>query len=360
MQGIKYRPVNVPRNGFTGIELTAVTGVLMLLVALLLPAVQQSREAARRTQCRNNLKQLALALHNYHDVFGLFPARRIGPGVPSDGSFQNRLSAHVGLLPFVDQAPLYNQIFSTKPVKVGSVTGTDSKIWNRSLPLFVCPSDPLPQSSLGEVQAGNNYVYNVGDQAVDDGTDATAKTITVVQVRGVFGANSCVSIRKITDGTSNTVMTAEAVRPATHRSPGMKSPHVAKVPADVWTGFDRSKKEFDGDGLPLKESPFGYRWADGAGFYNGFSMILPPNSPSAFTVKEPTTWSPGIFSVSSRHTGGSNIGMCDGSVRFVSENIDAGNNKAALPTVESDDSESPYGVWGALGTKAGGEVIDEF
>src|SRR5262249_6699496 len=127
------------KTGFTLIELLVVIAIIAVLVALLLPAVQQAREAARRSQCKNNLKQLGLALHNYHEQYKVFCNSR---GGPNDGSGrQGDESGMVQLLPFIDQAPLYQQIPSTVP---NVCWDTGFAPWRAQIGVFLCPSAPVP------------------------------------------------------------------------------------------------------------------------------------------------------------------------------------------------------------------------
>ena len=205
--------------GFTLIELLVVIAIIAILIALLLPAVQQAREAARRSQCKNNLKQLGLALHNYHDIHRVFPSGVVdsNPATSSPGDAANNsngLAWGTMILPMIDQAPLFNQI--------GTQTGGFTRSWQDAngdgtlgdaiaaaktiLPAFICPSDPMGGLNTDKGSFGkSNYLGNAGRGAVQTtstGAAAGAKN-------GMFFENSKRRFRDITDGTSNTFFITE-------------------------------------------------------------------------------------------------------------------------------------------------------
>jgi prepilin-type N-terminal cleavage/methylation domain-containing protein len=214
------RRTSSSKRGFTLIELLVVIAIIAILIALLLPAVQQAREAARRSQCRNNLKQLGLAMHNYHDVHNMFVMKSGGTdnGV-SEQTNRNRRSGMVGLLPYLDQAPLYQQIEGgspPEPLPGGPCGWCSWGPWNVILPVMLCPSD-----SRQVVHRHHNYMFSVGDQMRNMNSNFWA-------ARGVFGGrHRCIGIHEITDGTSNTVMLGERRR-ADFGIGGHPQPHKPK------------------------------------------------------------------------------------------------------------------------------------
>lgn len=341
--------VKSSRVGFTLIELLVVIAIIAILVALLLPAVQQAREAARRSSCKNNLKQLGLALHNYHDTHRVFPFRRGGPN--HEGG--NRWSGFVHLMPYVEQSALFDAFMaraqtgnSIRPWEEWTVNGTKPTTMN--VPVLMCPSDSNSEPPGG--QAPSNYAFSVGDNWLQ---------VNSARPRGMFGYRSKVRIRDITDGTSNTVALAEVARPLSNRQMGDVANNMTNAglqsPNDCLAVWDSANREFiAGQSVVGNGQKVGYRWADGGLCYTSFSGALPPNrGPSCATGGDASN---GIITASSRHTGGVQVVMADGSVRFVSENVDAGNSAATVPS----GGESPYGVWGGLTTKSGSEVLGEF
>jgi prepilin-type N-terminal cleavage/methylation domain-containing protein len=354
------------RAGFTLIELLVVIAIIAILIALLLPAVQQAREAARRTQCRNNLKQIGLALHNYHDVFGTFVYRKGGTrgnGDTSrlDGNY-NRRSGMVSLLPYIDQAPFYNKIEAGDTTTTPNVPPGGAAPWsgwsgyNMSIAGFKCPSDPVLVQPRGTV----NYAFNIGD-FITNNRDETRSN-------GLFACNTTYGVRDVTDGTSNTLAFAERcvanigwqsqsgvdVRQGTlgnvtsiTTNPGSCITSAAAVTSNRrYTTATNVKGKFSS------------LWSDAQAEIVGFTPILSPNSPSCTNDGNGNADSPSaVLSASSYHTGGVHALMADGAVRFISDNIDAGSLGATVNTL---GGPSPHGVWGALGTRAGGEVTGEF
>jgi prepilin-type N-terminal cleavage/methylation domain-containing protein len=355
------------RPGFTLIELLVVIAIIAILIALLLPAVQQAREAARRTQCRNNLKNHGLALHNYHDVYGMFPARQGGSGYINSIGHRNRMGAFMALGPYYDLSNLFNAAESNQVSPWSNITW-----WNSFQPLLSCPSDAGERPPNGTMRGRSSYGFCGGDSYIRSIWDAAERqTLTPVYAqpnRGMFGRNACTRISDVIDGTSNTIAMSERSRPAHPRDRG----HVAVfgsgdiatfIPATcapMWNGtiYVPAATMFTQDTSP------GYRWGDGAAFFAGVTTILPPNS-AVCMIGDPAWqnggghYQAGIWTATSEHVGGVHCLLADGSVRFVSENIDSGNQSAVAPA-DTASGPSPYGVWGALGTKAGNETVSNF
>jgi len=347
------------RTAFTLIELLVVIAIIAVLIALLLPAVQQAREAARRSQCKNNLKQLGLALHNYHDTYNVFPYRQGGTGNPAfsesgDATTNaNTASGLISLLPYVEQAPLYNRISADG---FGGYPWGYYEPWFAKIPVFLCPSDAGSSASVAGTFVNHgriNYAFCNGDWATQNG-DGAATHIEDNNPRGMFGFRTRTSFRDITDGTSNTIAMAEkGLSTGSNDIIGN-----AAVVADWGNPPSNCRAVRAGNKYAASVTSFvnavGVAWAQGTPCFVGFQTILPPNSPSCMT----STWdgSSGVHAATSRHTGGVHALMADGAVRFISENISSGDS--TLPMQNS--GVSPYGVWGALGTKSGGEITGEF
>ncbi len=354
-------------RGFTLIELLVVIAIIAILIALLLPAVQQAREAARRTQCKNNMKQLGLALHNYHDVFSKFPYRMGGTsgcGTSMTEGNCDRLSGIVGLLPYIDQANLYNAI------SAGNASATPNPIapggpapnivwapWSTQVPGFVCPSDShSPSTNIGNL----SYAFCLGDRMVANNYDNQ-------EIRGLFGWQKCMAIRDCTDGTSNTIAMSERRRADFTLGAGgsVAANHGIRTGLTMSTPFLPATclaVEVNGryDDPSLVRGVFGVLWPDGASERCGFHTVLPPNSPSCSeAVTAGGITNSNVLSASSLHAGGVHVLMADGSARFVSDSINTGNLSAAEPLTISAGA-SPYGIWGALGTRIGGEVVGEY
>ncbi|MBA3312590.1 MAG: DUF1559 domain-containing protein [Planctomycetaceae bacterium] len=363
----------VKRRGFTLIELLVVIAIIAVLIALLLPAVQQAREAARRTQCKNNLKQLGLALHNYHDTYNLFPPRQGGSGdrdTSNNGTQRGRLSAFVLIAPFYEQNNIYNAIMSKSPQGPPWNSATSAPNppgyaeYEQVLPMLSCPSNGNAAPPAGAQRGRTNYAFSGGDDLLDSNNNVsrTAFSLAPKPSRGLFGVYQCYGFGKITDGSSNTIAMSEKARPFNREDLGMVSAAIATTPIECQArlvgGTYPVGSTYTGDTSP------GFRWADGAAYFAGFNTILPPNSASCFAVtsngiSEANHWGPGYYTASSQHTGGAQVLMGDGAVRFVSQNINSGN-LGATPPLATAGGPSPYGVWGALGTRSGGEVTSDF
>lgn len=359
-------------KGFTLVELLVVIAIIGILVGLLLPAVQAAREAARRMQCSNSIKQLSLALHNYESTYKRFPARRAGTATPLTDSRRNhtnagRLSAFVALLPYTEGSPMYEQIQAGDPSGTATVTNATGgptvvpggpvpwaswSVWNRSPGFLVCPSDSTCFNAPTRTNL-NNYACSVGD-------DCTS-IVTAIQVRGVFPATRGVSIADITDGTSNTIAFSERLKadfPITNVTANQIetklgiSTSIAGMTTAPSVCRTTATGQFYTPGQFVK-GRFGSWWTDGQAERVAFNTILPPNSPGCTDDNNPNADSVNVvLPPTSRHTGGVNAGLCDGSVRFISNNIDTGNTNVGQP----DSGVSNYGSWGALGSKSGGDL----
>ena len=363
------------RNGFTLIELLVVIAIIAILIALLLPAVQQAREAARRTQCKNNLKQIGLALHNYHDVFDKFVyqkggTRGYGNTARNDGNY-NRRSGMISLLPYVEQANLYAQIEAGDPSGANGVAGvvppggaapwSGWRIWWRQIPGFRCPTDPGIVTARGT----NNYAFCRGDSYYYGGAGNRDQQ----QNSGVFTYNTTYGMRDIIDGTSNTIAFSERVQASfginTKATPDVRESTITSV-----TGISGSAGACIAAAQALGISGNRYNswstvkgrfssiWMDGQPENVAFTTVVSPNGPSCTNDGNGNADAgSAILTASSYHTGGVQVVLCDGSVRFISDSIDTGNLGAVVTTL---GSRSPYGVWGALGTRGGGETVGEF
>jgi prepilin-type N-terminal cleavage/methylation domain-containing protein/prepilin-type processing-associated H-X9-DG protein len=326
--------MNKQRSGFTLIELLVVIAIIAVLIALLLPAVQAAREAARRTQCVNNLKQLGLALHNYNDSYGSFPIGRSVFVTATTGTTPYAYSPFAMLLPFIEQSPLYAAINFNLP------TGTTFQAGNTTVLAtvvagFLCPSDPQ-QVPTGE--AGTDYRFSEGSSIAYDwgGTDPTGYNASLPAPDGPFFDNTAVTLAGITDGTSNTAATAEKLL-------GDFNTAVATPNRDIYVGTTVPTtpeeayllcQQIDTTSLPSNgSSTEGTPWISGTVSVSVYKHVSPPGSFSCYYYPARLT-----LVATSLHPGGVNAGMCDGSVRFFKQTIDRT-------------------IWRAIGSRNGGEVI---
>jgi len=351
------------RTAFTLVELLVVIAIIAILLGLLLPAVQKVREAANRLSCRNHLKQLGLALHNYHDNYGRFVAMRTGP---QDGSGRyGDQCGHIYLLPYIDQAPMYNTIQAASVGPSGTnppVVWTNSfQPWTASLPAFLCPTSPLPTSGSGI----NQQIANLGQKSYKFCVGTTSARNYDQPTNGMFqygGGNPGLIIpggykgtRDCTDGLSNTILMSETVlgNPGTRFVIGQTAYNIANVQANPSVCIATMANKQYVAGTAISTWGQGSLWAFGHPMWTAITTILPPNGPSCYDANSdnPSNAS-GVFSANSLHTGGVHCLLGDGTVRFISENIDCGNyGSGATPN---------FGVWGALGTRAGGETLGDF
>ncbi|MFO0890893.1 MAG: DUF1559 domain-containing protein [Isosphaeraceae bacterium] len=322
-------------RAFTLIELLVVIAIIAVLISLLLPAVQSAREAARRAQCTNNLKQLGLALHNYADVHGRFPiARGTRPARPYDVTSRYNYSGFSMILPFMEQTPIYSAInFNlTMTVQEGNST-----VLSVAISSYLCPSDSqMPPSNWG----GTNYRFNEGSNILyaHGETDAAGLNNTLLPPNGPFFAERAMRLSEITDGTSNTAAASEklfgdfnqgipTVRRDVYNAPSPPMPETIDEAVLRCEALDNQLIDTMG------ESGSGAPWLDGFLHTAIYKHASTPNRKSCYF--RPVRL---VMSASSLHPGGVNVALCDGSVRFVKDTIDRT-------------------AWWALGSKNGGEVI---
>ena len=293
------------QRGFTLIELLVVIAIIAVLIALLLPAVQQAREAARRSQCKNNLKQLGLALHNYHDTHSTFPpgwieggsTNAIGRPTGTTGTCTARGTKSamwtIMILPFLDETPRYNefdfnQAFRTIQTGTGSTTNRTAQ--ERRNVKFECPSDPNSSARFANinyyaVQGGGDY-----NTMIALGQACTAYSPRRLYSNGVFYASSKVRFRDITDGSSNCFLVGET-----------------RYASVIYPG-----------------ATYGITWATGgwADLPNLASATVDPINGATFIpgTTYNTNYSTSYFG--SHHISGAHFLMGDGSVRFVNQNMD--------------------------------------
>jgi len=354
----------VLRRAFTLVELLVVIAIIGILIALLLPAVQAAREAARRSQCTNNLKQLGVALHNYHDSSKCFPSLGQGTnaGSPREAvSTYGGMSGVVVMLPFMEQQPLYDNFKSAQASPAYPAWGPVPWYGWNFLPHHAQVGDLLcPSDGAGSVenegqpywwQGDTNYNFCAGD---NPDTDWRGRK----NPRGVFGGDSFIKISEIKDGTSNTIaMSEHVVSPAYDRAlihgfyARSQGANFAANPAATCLIFMGPGGTIAPGYTDIQELR-GVNWCWGSMVTSGCTTVLPPNSVGC--TNENSEWgSQKVMPPDSYHPGGVNAAMADGSVHFFSSTIDTGN--LALSAVTG--GKSPYGVWGALGSRSGGEPV---
>ncbi len=319
MSQLPLSRAHLRRTGFTLIELLVVIAIIAVLIALLLPAVQQAREAARRSQCKNNLKQFGLALHNYHDLY-----LRLPPGAITS----NWIGWGTMLLPSLEQTAIYQSIATNNGFNRIWTQATNSAgdfhvrdvLAKTPLAMFQCPSDPMGAVNTRMYDyASSNYVGNAGHIFEPTGSAADQKYV------GPFLMNISVPFSKITDGLSNTVLLGER---KTLGETGTSQPNYF---GSIWIGPIVAS-------APNNVFPKGASngWATTS---NGryLSLVTAPMRHDVYLVNQPTYGQ----SFSSLHTGGAHFLLGDGAVRFINENIDRT-------------------MYRSLGGYADGELIGEF
>lgn len=410
------------QGGFTLIEILVSITIIAILIAILIPAVQHVRESARRMTCADRMKQVGLAMHNYHSSFNQLPsvmggttASAVDGPSPTLTCNRNYLGGLVALLPMLEQQALWDQIVAGGPLEedtLGNMVTPSMgpapwigqfKPWATDVAFLRCPSDPassdLSSPAYGESGTSrSNYAFCMGDTILlvhsggrneagfydtdgiepsDLSTSALAgvKTRTrknrndIAQLarstnRGLFWARHRTSFRDCTDGLSNTIAMSEI---ATHLGNNeiidtaifdqgtqmLTQPNFCEKAIDPnrpthWgAGFSEGNQSFDAEKK-------GTRWCDGRLLYTAFQTILPPGSVTCFSRRDA---SHGLSSATSRHVEGVSTLFADGSVRYITTSIDAGNS-AAAPVLGAQPS--PYGLWGALGTRSSGEIVQNY
>jgi prepilin-type N-terminal cleavage/methylation domain-containing protein/prepilin-type processing-associated H-X9-DG protein len=308
----------LPNRGFTLYELLVVIAIIGILLALLLPAVQAAREAARRAHCSNNLKQLGLAMHNYHDVFRGLPPGSVSPPGDSVGRF---MGAFAQVLPYIEEPRVYSAI----NLHHGPRHTSNSTARNTKISVFVCPSESVV------VPAGTNYMASAGSgPAVLLPPKGQSEPVP----NGLFFQISFVRFHDVKDGTAQTLMVCEGRL-------GAKPPRQGRFVDHVYVGLDRvlpGSIDTNVGQLELGRAQ-NHRfdrcasWMDGLFLQTLFVSNLPPNSPLPDVAFKDLAG--GVSAARSTHPRGVNVLFADGSVRYVSESIDPG-------------------LWKSLGAKADG------
>ncbi|TWT91328.1 DUF1559 domain-containing protein [Neorhodopirellula pilleata] len=395
-------------RGFTLVELLVVIAIIGVLVGLLLPAVQAAREAARRMSCSNNFKQIGLGIHNYHSAFKQLPTH--GTGTAGDTSTTPRnavnrwqsvnghnnyeLSMLVPLTPFIEQQAIWETI--SNPSTVGGTWNAmgptpdrgNYEPWATNIPTIRCPSDTgKGNPSLGRT----NYGACLGDatwgcsmyaHATEFDTGAGTPVATLSSVaqhnrashRGFFKMfNPDIAFRDCLDGLSNTIAMGEFITYAQNKdirgsvrgnagNNDVSLTNLRDNPQGCRGNIDPARPRFWSATPDRDTRSRGYRWADASTMFSACHTILPPNEElcgrSNFDdlVTQAT--------MSSFHQGGCHVLMGDGAVKFVTDSIEAGDSTTGNvyrdgTGIRSPGSRSPYGLWGALGTSASKETIEE-
>ena len=347
------------RNAFSVVELLVVIIIIGVLIGMLLPAVQRTRGPHLRTDCLNRLRQLALATLNYESANMEFP-QATGVAAFGDVGSNNQLNGLVAVLPFLEQSNIYDQI--TRQSTIDGVDypafpplyGAGVRHWEFRVPSFICPSVNSP---AGGKYAPIHYGLCIGDRARNI---ASPKSL-----RGGFAGSQSITFDDMADGSSNTILAGEICsREAGGQPTDFAIDQPASILEDPMVCFDLTTGSATNwrytKAVPLSPLRRGEHWADGRAGVALFNTILPPNSPSA-AVKG-SVGVDGIYSASGPHPGAINVVFFDGSCHSIDLEIDIGDSSSPTLTEEEMAARvaSPYGVWGALGTINGNEVVNDF
>lgn len=327
------------RRAFTLVELLVVIAIIGILVGLLLPAVQAAREAARRMQCSNNLKQYGLGIHNYHSTYNTFPLSATGAA----GSTIPRLTWQVRILPFMEQTAVYNNVDFSRDMR-RALIAPNMILWEFSPPYTRCPSDGYPtvlNAGTVNARAHANYGGSLGSQNVDGINKSICHPFTVFeqalpggnvrfgqtsnkgQVSGIFSfGNSIMRIGDVTDGTTNTLLVGEVL-------PGCQWVNGTDTQAGTWINT----------------------WGNLFSIGGGVSTITPINEmttcQNSRKIRDPacnpasSSTMQYAYGFKSLHVGGAQFCLADGSVRFISESID-------------------HVMFQSVGARSDGNVLSEF
>lgn len=377
------RTSNHTASGFTLVELLVVIAIIGTLVGLLLPAVQAARESARRSSCSNNIKQLGLAVHNHME------ARQSIPPVSQNTSLSNAMSGKtpamglsyiVPLLPYVEYGSLYQSIVTFIGTNNGQAwqTGTNDPFHFSKRPqLLACPSDGNMNRQTYGTGGSTSYRINRGDINMRSNMGIRRGPGILGQAETYVGSQTysdAIAVRPadILDGLSKTMLLAEAV--VGDQSSNIKgglggdnSQVDNKAPSSCVGYIDTSTGAFRASGFATGVTTGG-AWQLGNMVYTQFIAYAPPNWPAcarANTNSNVENWA--YIPASSYHQAGVNVAMCDGSVRYVSEMVDAGDTTQMQPNDSGSTSSTSFqtytkqstrGVWGAMATIKGGETFD--
>lgn len=328
------------RRGFTLVELLVVIAIIGILVALLLPAVQAAREAARRMSCGNNCKQLGIALHNYHDSHGVFPPESIWSYDPPSGRQPRNYTWISLMLPYLEQQPLYNDINFKQPIW-NQVDGSGNRIVGLQLKILTCPSDPAISRDNGVGSHGMSFTNYAGAEGYDWWNRRTHP------LGGVFTLNTSTKMRDILDGTSNTIAIGEVssfgFAGGGHQRSGngnRRNSSTAAVfrPALVTIPFSDSQTRGANYLAPDGSSVSNWQW------WRARPHAYKATYIHCFGINN--EW-PGA---SSHHPQGAQFVLADASVQFLSDSTD-------YPGEASIGYREGAGVWGGMNTMKGRETF---